>query len=397
MKVIQVFSLWAMVAASAVGNPVDQTDGHFSSWKEVPGLIESITANNAKEPLERLHRLTRIKLGYPQSSEGLSDKDHQLYMLQTKERWKRWWETTGSAVAREKEQGAKPNPKAFEMAWGFFGMKEKNPETIPPVWIPNTWTLVVTFTNGDYDGRENEVWLMDRRAENASLTKLRGAYDRDGRSDRGGWGVSLMQYDGVSPEAADQYLRSLCYLHLFAPVAGTDVPGDELKPLYYPHATLRLRDGGNGILWNTEGYRFQKTRPEYGDGEAGRSYYFLRSTFSDPEKWKKLESPMDGDLAPYRSLLSQAKPYFFKHGSDIVELFGQYGGDAERTAMLNWAEKQKAATNPKLDWSMRCDDFSTELKVNVINFTASELEETRAEIKKVEGRLNKPDTRHGTK
>ena len=45
----------------------DETDGHFSSWKDVPQIIDSIDLANCKTQLEQLHQLTRIKLGDPQA------------------------------------------------------------------------------------------------------------------------------------------------------------------------------------------------------------------------------------------------------------------------------------------------------------------------------------------
>ena len=77
----------------------DETDGHFSSWKDVPQIIDSIDPANCKTQLVQPHQLTSIKLGYPQASVCLSKQDHQLYMLQTKRNWEQWWETTGKPVS----------------------------------------------------------------------------------------------------------------------------------------------------------------------------------------------------------------------------------------------------------------------------------------------------------
>lgn len=87
-------------------NSRDELDGHFSPWQDVPKIINSIDATNYRTQLEQLHKLTRIKLGYPQASICLNEHDHQLYMLQTKRKWQEWWESTGKPVSELKKQGA---------------------------------------------------------------------------------------------------------------------------------------------------------------------------------------------------------------------------------------------------------------------------------------------------
>ena len=385
MNIIKFFILSTVLIRSAFGDSVDNPDDPFSSWENVPELINSLQ-------LEQLQRATLIKLGYPQATQGLSDTEHQLYMIQTKERWREWWKSTGEEISKAKKTGARIDHEAFNMAWEFLGKNQEQPKIIPPVWIPETWTLSVTFSNGDYMGREKEVWMIHRESSGVSLTKLRGDYSKNGRD----WNVVLTKFDGLTPEQADQTLKALCYLHHHAPAAGTKVPKNELEKLYYPHATLHLRDGSNRIIWNTDGYKFCKTRPEHGIGEAGRSYYFLKTVFSDHERWKNLSTPTSEEFAPYRSLLSASKPYFFTNAADIIQLFGRDGGHLEKEAMLAWAANQKSATNAKIDWKVRSSDFSTEMKVNVISLTQIELEETLKQIKTVENRLAKEgDNRQG--
>ena len=381
MKRIKLLILPMASTAVAFGNPADLPNDPLASWDDVPEIINSITDKEYRDQLEQLHRLTLIKLGYPQPSQGLSESEHRLYMIQTRDRWKEWWATTGDDISKARKREARIDKEAFNAAWEFLDVKLEKPETILPVWIPETWTLCVTFTNSDYAGREKEVWVIDRMASGVNLTKLRGDYSR------GQWGVVFSKFKGITPQQADQTLKALHYLHHHAPAIGAKLPGKELGKLYYPRATLHLRDGKDRILWNAEGYEFIKTRPEYGNGEAGRSYYYLRTVFSDKERWETPSKPTTEELAPYRKLLSVSKPYFFANASDIILLFGEYGSLPEKEVMLDWAEKQKAATNPKMDWKMRCGDFSTTLKVNVINFTKPELEKTLAEIKKIEKRM----------
>ncbi|PHS08068.1 MAG: hypothetical protein COA78_13100, partial [Blastopirellula sp.] len=374
MHLVKAIILTAIFTGSTFAEPADQVDGHFSSWKDVPRLIESTNEDNSWEQLRQLHQLTRIKLGY--SNAG------PQYLIHTKQEWRKWWESTGKPVSIQKEPDAKVDQKAFQMAWEFLGIKQGQPKQIVPVWIPETWTIYVTFTNGDYGGREKEVWIIDRQASSARMTKLRGDYG----DDWGDWKVVLKEFDGLSPEFADQILKALCYTNRYAPAMGAEGRKNELG-LYYPHSTLRLRDGKNRILWNTEGYDFSKTRPEFGDGESGRSYYFLHSFFSDQKKWKVVQKPTSEQLAPYRMFLSFCKPSFCSNVSDIVQMFGQRGGSLEKQALLEWAEKQMASTNPEMDWKLCSDEFGTSTKESVINSTRHEIQETLLEIKKIGDRL----------
>jgi len=352
-------------------------DGHFSSWDEVPEMIDRFE-------LEGLHKLTRVKLGYRQSSVCLSDEDHLRYMHQTQKRWQEWWKSTGDPISKLKDRDAKVDEDAFGVAWKFFGAK-KAPTVILPVWIPATWTLRVTFSNGDYMGREKEVWVLERKAQAARLTKLRGDYAQP-VGDQIGWGpwtVTLSEFAELTPEDADQVLKALCYVHRYAPPLGSEVVDDQLERLYYPHSTLHLLTGDDRILWNTEGYEFNKTEPEHLDGDSGRSYYFLRTVFSDKEKWKVLTEPTSDQLGPYRKLLSLGKPYLFDHSSEIVQLFGQCGGELEQEALFEWAEKQKAATDPNMGWELCCDDFGTGLKENVISQTRLTIQDTLMAVKEI--------------
>lgn len=369
------------IAGHATAQPANPIDGHFSTWKDVPGIIASMNGDDDKQKLERLHQLTRIKLGFTQSSVCLNDEEHRLYMLQTKQRWEQWWESTGKPVSIEKKRDAKVDDQAFRMAWEFLGSRGKPPEAILPVWIPETWTLCVTYSNGDYGGMEKEVWMLDRQDSTASLTKLRGDHSQ------GEWGASLTEYEDFSPALADRVLKALCYLHRHAPAFGKTVPENEMQGLYYPHSTLHLRDGKDRILWNTEGYDFFKTRPEYGDGESGRSCYFLRTVFADKKKWKELTKPTSQQFAPYRKFLTAGKPYFSRAAPEIVRLFGRCGGHLELESMLQWAEMQQAATDPKMKWKVCSGDFGTGSKENVINSTRFDIRETLQEIKRIANRL----------
>ena len=382
MRILGAMILITFLVRLASAEAPAAEDGHFSSWEQVPEIIDSMNEADYRQQLEDLHQLTRIKLGFPQTSQCLNDAEHGQYMLQTKQNWKDWWESTGKPVSLLKKQNAKVDRPAFEMAWKFIGSKQKSPDPISPVWIPDAWSLHVSFSNGDYGGREKELWIIERKVGSASLSKLRGDHSK------GDWTVVMSEIAGFSPENADHLLKALCYLHLYAREAGEEVPDNEMKGLYYPHATLQLRDGKNGFLWNTEGYDFSKSRPEYGDGESGRSYYFLSSSYPAGEMWKQVAKPTSDQMAPYRKVLSASKPYFNKSADDIIQLFGQHGGSSEKQAMLEWGDKQKTATDPEMDWKIRSDDFGTQMKVNVINSTRSEIQQTQKHIKKLGDRLH---------
>lgn len=385
MRLANHLSLSAILVGFTSGHLFAQENGLFSSWKDLPKIIDSIDENNPRQQLDQLHELTWIKLGYPQAAMCLNKEDHQSYMLQTKQRWQQWWESTGKPISKQKELDAKTDQQAFQVGWDFLGIEKEPPKSIPPVWSPKSWTLYVTFSNGDYMGREKELWIMDRQASSVSLSKLRGDYSQGGWN----WGVVLSEFIGVSPDRADQVLKAMCYVHCYAPATGAEVAEDKLPGLYYPHSTLHLRDSDNRILWNTEGYEICKTRPEFGDGVAGRSYYFLRTIFPDSKNWKESLKPTSEQLAPYRRFLSFSKPYFCSNAREIVEMFGERGGRLERDSMLDWAEKQKSATDPEMDWKVCSSDFGTGSKVNVINFTRLQIQKTLVEIESIGDRLDK--------
>ena len=381
---IKTFILAMPLVCIAQGNLVGQlNNGHFSSWENVPHIIESVTETDYRDQFDQLHKLTWIKLGFPQASMGLNKEDHQRYMLKTKARWKQWWASTGKPVSTERKQDAKIDQAAFQMAWNFIGTKKERPKTIPPVWIPKNWTLYVSFKNGDYQGREDELWIIERLEERASLTKLRQDYIRNSWKSQ----LVLSELDDFSPEQADKTLKAICYLNKFAPPTNAKVPNDTMTGLYYPNASLRLRDGGNRIVWNTQGYEFSKSVPEYGDGVCGRSCYFLKTTFAEKDNWTEVSEPTSEQLAATRRFLAFSKPYFSTSASLIVKLFGSVGQKLERDSLLDWAEKQKAATNPDMDWTVRCSDFSTGAKVNVLGFTRLQMQKTLEEIKRIDVRL----------
>jgi len=375
---IAIFTMFAAVDSSW------SAEESSSSWGNIPDIIESISDEQYREPLKELHRLTLVKLGYPQISVALDKGAHAGYMRHTKERWRHWWQTTGDPISRQRGIEAKADPDAFALAMQFFGL-EPRPETIPPVWIPSDWWLCVTFSNGDYGGREQEVWMMEHRKDAAQLTKLRADFAS------GEWRVTLREMDGFTADRADRILKAISYMHRFAPETGAAVPDDEMEGLYYPHATLHLWDGEKRVLWNTRGYDFQKSVPEFGGGESGQTYYFLRSIFPEAEKWRVVSDPTSGQLAPYREFLSLRKPYFCGVASEIVRFFGQNGGRPELRAMLEWAEKQKVATDPDMDWKVLTGDFGAGAKVNVINSTRFDIQKTLREIRSLESDLQARD------
>lgn len=360
-------------------------DDYFSSWEEIPKIINSITAKNYSNQLNKLHQLTLIKLGFPQSSLCLNEVEHELYMQQTKVNWEQWWEKTGNAIVNQKKLEAKVDSQAFQLAWDFLGIKETPPITIWPVWIPKNWTLYISYSNGDYFGREKEIWIINRFADGSKLTKLRGEYEKKNMH-FGEWRVILSEYTNFSTEEADKILKSISYLHHYAPAENSNVPNNKLKG-YYPHAKMYLRDDEDRIIWNTEGYEFSKSQLQYGDGETGRTYYFLKTIYADQEKWKEITEPSALLLAPYRKLLFFSKPYFNSEAKDITQFFSQKGTLLDWEAMIEWGKKQKASTDPNMNWQLCSDHFNTGSKNNIINFTRMEIQNTLKDIKQTGNRL----------
>ncbi|NWK54583.1 hypothetical protein HW115_03105 [Verrucomicrobiaceae bacterium N1E253] len=302
-------------------------------------------------------------------------------MLHCKRRWERWWKSTGQQLAKQKKSGAKVDRAAFQMAWEFLGRDQESSTQILPVWMPETWRLYLSYSNGDYMGREKELWIVDRKKSGVRMFKLRGDY-RDGA-----WAVHLSEYQGLTLERGDRVYKALNYLHHYAPKSAENQAGDELGGLYYPCAVLRLRDGQGRILRNAKGYDFSKSRPEYGDGDPGRSYYFLKSIFSNQSRWLEVTNPSCEHLAPYREFLSLSQPYFTPEASEIVELFGSSGRLPEKRVLLKWAEKQKAATNPEMSWLVCSGDFGTAAKSNVIGSSRVQILETLKAVQKIDRRL----------
>ncbi|MEW4453314.1 hypothetical protein AB1L30_11605 [Bremerella sp. JC817] len=378
-----IFAVTACLARVGSADPPQHVDRNGDSWERIPGIIDSISATSYREQLDELHSLTSIKLGYPQSSVNLNTAVHKQYMLRTKRNWQQWWKSTGEPVSAEKEQHSKVDLPAFNMGWEFFGTKNKQPDDIQPVWIPATWGLYITFTNGDYYGLVREVWIIERGDSQASLTRLRGDYF-SGSADnfrRVPWDVTLKELRDFTPEKADQLLRALHYLHQYAPEVNEDVPEDSLQGLYYPYSSVQLRDGRNRVLCNTEGYEFCKSRSKYGDDKSGRTYYFLSTIFADDAKWKLVSGSPSAKLAPYHSFLSMSKPGFASNAADVIKLFGNQGGISELQAMLDWADKELAATDPEIDWEMCTNQFGAKGKDNVIWLNRTAIQETLKEIK----------------
>ncbi len=327
---------FGLAGFSGVLNADERVDGHFSSWEDIPELIESISKTNYDKPLKRLTELTRIQLRRAQNS--IKKAEDEIYLSETKVAWKKWWQTTGKPISELKIRDAKIDQDALDMAWEFLDTKIEKPKDLLPVWIPKTWNLCITFTNGDYTGREKETWMIDRREKIVYLTKLRGDYSK------GKWSVTLTKHDGFTVGEADKTLRALCYLNRYAPPAGAAVSNNEMRT-YYAGSRMMLHDGQKRILWDTSDYDFTKTRGEYGNAYSGRALYFLRIMFGDKKQWSELTEPTSNQLAPYRYFLSAAEPYFSKTSSEVVMLFGQHGGVLERESLIGWAKKQKVAIN----------------------------------------------------
>lgn len=136
MNFVKATILAALLAGFASANPPEEVDGHFSSWSDVPAIIDSITGDDYREQMKQLHQLTRIKLGYPQASLCLSEKEHQAYMLHTKERWKQWWDSTGQPISKQKELEARVDQQAFRIAWDFLALVSSRQNQPCPCGFP---------------------------------------------------------------------------------------------------------------------------------------------------------------------------------------------------------------------------------------------------------------------
>ena len=120
-------SLTCFVQNSVVGQ---LNNGHFSSWENVPDIIESVTKTNYHDQFEQLHELTWIKLGSPHMSD-FSKEEQQRHVLQTKERWTQWWASTGEPTLDRKKQDAEIDRAAFQLALNFIGVENEKPKEIP--------------------------------------------------------------------------------------------------------------------------------------------------------------------------------------------------------------------------------------------------------------------------
>ena len=344
---------------------------HFSDWKEVPTIIESISKENFHSPLRKLETLTNVKL--KQDIHQIKTPEDEIYLSETKAAWQHWWKTTGAPASTLKQTNAKVDTEALDLVWKFWDTDIPKPKKILPVWIPKTWRLSISFTNGDYGGREKELWIVEREKSKALFTKLRGDYSK------GAWSVSLSRYNEFSVEQADQLLKAICYLNQYAPPFGTEMNNNEM-PTYYAGAKLTLSSENMQPIWNTNHGEFMKSKVQYLKGSAGRSYYFLRTIFGQPEKWTPLTQASSNLLAPYRDYLEIQQPYLSPLDSEVVMALSQYGTSLERQSLVNWANKQQLAIDPNMDWRL----YYGNLKVNIINFTRLNFADTVDQIQDME-------------
>jgi len=200
--------LCGIVFIFSVDTKAFEPTAHFSDWKIVPDLIDSISKDNFHRPLELLHQLTWIKLGYPQISRGLNEEDHIKYMLQAKINWQEWWKDTGEGIHNAKSKNLRVDRNAFELSSKFLGGSNVSPEAILPVWIPKDWTLYMSFENGLPNSKEKELWILEKSKEHASLTKLRAA-NFFGKGPPVKWDARVFNYDGISPKIADRVLKAI--------------------------------------------------------------------------------------------------------------------------------------------------------------------------------------------
>ena len=68
-------------------------------------------------------------------------------------------------------------------------------------------------------------------------------------------------------------------------------------------------------------------------------------------------------------------------------MLGKYGSLLERATLLKWAKKQKVAINQNMGWEPLLGDFSSSLKVNIVNFTRLEFKSTVESILEMKKRF----------
>ncbi len=368
---------------------------HSESWAKVPNLIQSLDGPAYLTNLEALAGITHVQLGAPlyrEFSEADQDAQKKVLIL----RWNDWWEKSGKWIEQQTASSAMVDEKAFGAAWEFLASEKPILKKVAPVWIPGEWTLFITYTNGDYFGREKELWVIERRKDIVNFSKLRGEYRVNSwRLDESPWGVSLKSIATISVDQADRLLRTLIYIHHYSYCADQDSEFDDMPGTYYPRATCRLEDGSGKLIWNKQGYTFQKSPTRYSSAFAGRACYYLRTAFADEKLWVDLDEPTSDQLAPYRRYLLNGKPYFSSLAAEVMLAFAYCGREVERDTVWQWIEQQKLATNRDLSWQVCWHDFDSGMAVNVRNRTRLDLKMSRRVFERINQRItdNDPEKR----
>ncbi|MCM8528565.1 MAG: hypothetical protein NE327_18725 [Lentisphaeraceae bacterium] len=329
----------------------------------------------------------------------MNEKEHQEYLKNINLKWRSWWKNQGQKISVLKRKKATPDQASFEEAMKFLKHKAPFKNTNKPIWIPDKWELIFLFSNGDYEARTLETWILQKGAQN-SLFKIKGSFI-NWPSD---WDVTTSHYKNIKSNEMDHFLKTLSYLLEY-----NLQPNLSLKPAlnerrlnkyYYPDGQLSLRNK-DGLIWNFDGYHFNDDVLQFNfkDNEGyridrlgsltGISYLLLRTIFNNDERWSDTKTLNQSQLDCLTNLLKRSKPTLFTQSSDILHVIGQMGGTKEISAVEDWLKRSKALSAKEIPWQMRSTEFITNSPGNVRNFYTFEVEAATDTLKTIKAKNSK--------
>lgn len=385
-----------LAPALAYGNEPQR----LPSWEKVPELIKSdLIKKNARDTLAELDSLTNISLGNRPVTGGITPEETTSHLEDTRLRWQAWWKNHGESWSKSRQTESKPNPEAWNDVMEFVGKTPEKNEVAPPILIPKHWQLTFILTNGDYMGKEHEIWILVR-TKTVSLLKIRGA------ADKSPWKVTVETSDKFSPETADRFLRGLSYLYEYKPTPTTEDTGKDMR-FYYPHGTLSLKNEIGALIWNLEGYSFSTTvkksgflskstfgtpKKQFERARAGLAYLYIQKFFGDPHMLNESASLSKTDRQRIGNLLDESKPALSSANEDIIQLLAKHGDIEDKQYIVRWIEKCTATSADNSPIWLRSDDFHIIDKVNGQNSAKRNLSESINALKEMTQRLSASKT-----
>ncbi len=90
-----------------------------------------------------------------------SSAEEKQFLTFARNKWQTWWIDSGTKIANNWQGKAETYQAGWEFAYQQLNGGE-SPIPVAPgaVWIPDTYKLVLHFTNGDYSGRTKERWII---------------------------------------------------------------------------------------------------------------------------------------------------------------------------------------------------------------------------------------------